>query len=668
MKALILNSGMGIRMGVLASEHPKCMTEISPTETIVSRQLSQLAEAGIDEIVMTTGRYDSVLIKYCQSLNLPIHITYVNNPDYKDTNYIYSIYCAREFLDDDIIIMHGDLVFENEVIDRVIEFDESCMVVSSTKSLPEKDFKAVIENGIITAVGIEFFNNSLTAQPLYKINRSSWNLWLKSICAYCESGNRKVYAEHALNELNGKANIYPLDIRNLLCGEIDNADDLAVITDQLEIVESRTVYMSFSSDMIHGGHISIIKKAERLGKLIIGVMTDEAVASYKRYPLVPASERKKLFMNIKGVYDVVDQNTLSYRENLERIKPDFVVHGDDWKAGFQKPIRDEVTSILSSYGGRLIEYPYAEDPKYHEIDKRAAEEMSLPDVRRSSLKKLLEIKGFITALEAHNGITGLIVEKTVIYKDGKPHQFDAMWISSLCDSTAKGKPDIELVDMTSRFRTVDEIMEVTTKPIIFDGDTGGKSEHFAYTVRSLERMGVSMVIIEDKTGLKRNSLFGIEVEQTQEDIDAFCKKISIGKKAQKSDGFMICARIESLILEKGIDDAILRAKAYVSAGADAIMIHSRKKDPAEVFDFLELFRNENAKTPIVVVPTSFDEVYEDDFMARGANIVIYANHLTRTGFPAMQEAAKCILENHRSKECNDMCMSIKEIINLIPEE
>ncbi|MCR4792611.1 MAG: phosphoenolpyruvate mutase [Lachnospiraceae bacterium] len=668
MKALILNSGMGTRMGLLTSEHPKCMTEISLNETIVSRQLTQLSEAGINDVIMTTGKFDSVLIKYCQSLNLPIHFTFVNNTEYESTNYIYSIFLAKEYLDDDLILMHGDLVFENEVFDKLMDCKKSCMTVSSTKPLPEKDFKAVIKNGIITSVGIEFFNDAMAAQPLYKLQKEDWKKWLDKICEYCESDNRKVYAENALNELCGKANIYPLDVRNLLCGEVDNAEDLSVISKQLEMVENRTVYMSFSTDVLHGGHLAIIKKAERLGRLIIGVLSDEAVASYKRFPLVPASERKMMFSNIKGIYKVVDQNSLSYKDNLLDLKPDYVVHGDDWQQGFQKDIRDEVVSVLASYGGRLVEYTYSEDPKYLEIDNRAKAGLSLPDVRRGRLKKLLEIKGFVTALEAHNGLTGLIVEKTTVFKDGNAHQFDAMWISSLCDSTAKGKPDIELVDMTSRFRTVDEIMEVTTKPIIFDGDTGGKPEHFAYTVRSLERMGVSMVIIEDKTGLKRNSLFGTEVKQTQEDIESFCEKIQIGKKAQKTSGFMICARIESLILEKGMDDAIKRARAFVGAGADAIMIHSRKKDPAEIFEFLQLFRADDKDTPIVLVPTSFDTVYEDEFKEKGANVVIYANQLTRTGFPAMQAAAKSILENRRSKECNEKCMSIKEIITLIPEE
>ena len=420
--------------------------------------------------------------------------------------------------------------------------------------------------------------------------------------------------------------------------------------------------------MIHSGHIEIIRKAEKLGNLIIGVMSDEAVASYKRFPLLPYEERKTMFENITSVTKVVEQKTLSYKDVLEKYRPDIVVHGDDWKEGFQKPLRNEVCTILASYGGQLVEFPYSKNEKYEEIERRARSELSLPDIRRSRLRKMLAAKGLIIAMEAHDGITGLICEKTVISDQGGAHQFDAMWSSSLCDSTAEGKPDIELVDMTSRFRHINEIMEVTTKPIIFDGDTGGLTEHFVYTIRTLERMGVSMIIIENKTGLKKNSLFGTEVTQTQDFIENFCEKIAAGKKAQKTRDFMICARIESLILERGMEDVSARAFAFTRAGADAIMIHSRKKDPSEIFEFVEMFRKEDMLTPIVVVPTSFNTVTEEEFKEKGVNIVIYANQLTRTGFPAMQAAARTILENHRAKEADDMCMSIKDIITLIPEE
>lgn len=668
MKALILNSGQGTRMGILTTNHPKCMTEISFTDTILSRQLRMICEAGIKEVVITTGYYDKILEEYCQSLRLPIKYTFVKNPVYDITNYIYSIYWAREYLDDDILLMHGDLVFENTVFDDVLGSHSSCMTVSSTTALPEKDFKAVIENGRVLKIGTEFFTNSYSAQPLYMLKKKHWKIWLDRIIEFCEAGKTECYAEKAFNEVSDSCYLMAIDVKGRLCAEIDNPEDLSKVTSKLHEIENRTVYMCFSTDVLHSGHISIINKAKRLGKLMIGILSDEAVVSYKRFPLVPYPERRSMFENIAGVYKVVEQNKISYRENLLKYKPDYVVHGDDWKTGFQQPLRDEVIEVLNSYGGKLVEFPYSDDEKYEGLEKRVRAELSTPDVRRARLKRVLSMKGMVTAMEAHSGLTGLIVENIGVEENGGKRQFDAIWISSLCDSTAKGKPDIELVDMTSRFRTIDDICEVTTKPIIFDGDTGGLTEHFVYTVRSLERMGVSMVIIEDKTGLKKNSLFGTEVKQTQASVSEFSEKIRAGKKVQQTKDFMICARIESLILERGIDDALKRAFAYVEAGADAIMIHSRKKSPDEIFDFVENFRKKDKSTPIVVVPTSFSSVTEEEFKKQGINIVIYANQLTRTGFPAMKNAAETILINHRAMECDKKCIPFEDVIRLIPEE
>lgn len=430
----------------------------------------------------------------------------------------------------------------------------------------------------------------------------------------------------------------------------------------------KTVYMSFSTDVIHGGHTEIIKKAAKLGELTIGVLTDEVVASYRRFPMLKYDERVKLLESIKGVKRVVPQKTLSYADNLRRLKPDYVVHGNDWVTGFQKPIREEVIQVLKEYGGKLVEFHYSHSEEYDALERRQREQLSMPDIRRRRLKEILKMKPLVRILEAHNGITGLIVEETTVLQNGETRQFDGMWVSSLCDSTAKGKPDIELLDISARLQTVDEIMDVTTKPIIFDADTGGFIEHFVYNIRTLERMGISAVIVEDKTGLKRNSLFGNEVVQTQESIENFCAKLSAGKAALRTNDFLLIARIESLILEKGMQDALNRAFAYVDAGAAGIMIHSRKKDPTEIFEFCKKFREKDSVTPLVVVPTSFNSVTEEEFEKRGVNIVIYANQLTRSAFPAMQNVAKTILGNHRAKEADEMCMPIKEILTLIPEE
>jgi len=430
----------------------------------------------------------------------------------------------------------------------------------------------------------------------------------------------------------------------------------------------KTVYTCFSTDVIHEGHLNIIKEALKYGRVVVGCLSDKASIRYNRFPTVPEKERLELYKTIENIDSVIIQNDMLYDDVIEYLHPDYIIHGDNWKTGAESAIRAHVESLLATYGGKIIDIPYTFNEEVKKIDLQLKEKLSMPEYRRKRLRQLLQMTPVVKAMEAHSGLTGLIVEKTVIEGDnGRLDQFDAMWISSLCDSTAKGKPDIELVDMTSRFRTIEDITEVTTKPIIFDGDTGGLTEHFVYTVRSLERLGVSAVIIEDKTGLKKNSLFGTEVEQTQDSIENFSAKIAAGKKAQLTDDFMIIARIESLILERGMEDALERAMAFVSAGADGIMIHSRKKDPAEIIEFCDKFRKENQSTPIVVVPSSFNSVTEAELAEHGVNIVIYANQLTRSAFPAMQQTAIDILKHHRAKEVDDRLMSIKQIITLIDE-
>ena len=429
----------------------------------------------------------------------------------------------------------------------------------------------------------------------------------------------------------------------------------------------KTVYTCFCTDIIHDGHLNILNEARKLGRVIVGCLSDKALIRYNRFPTISQEDRVKLYRTLEGVDEVVIQDDMLYDDVITLIQPDYVVHGDNWQSGPECTIRTHVEELVKSYGGELVDIPYTYNEKVKKIDLQLREKLAMPEYRRKRLRQLIEMTPIVKTMEAHSGLTGLIVEKTVVENEGKLDQFDAMWISSLCDSTAKGKPDIELVDMTSRFRTIDDIMEVTTKPIIFDGDTGGLTEHFVYTVRTLERMGVSAVIIEDKKGLKKNSLFGTEVEQTQATIEEFSEKIAAGKKAQLTDDFMIIARIESLILEQGMEDALERAFAFVKAGADGIMIHSRKKDPAEIQEFCDKFRAEDKDTPIVIVPSSFNTITEEELSEHGVNIVIYANQLTRSAFPAMQKTAEDILKHHRAKEVDDRLMSIKEIITLIDE-
>ncbi len=413
--------------------------------------------------------------------------------------------------------------------------------------------------------------------------------------------------------------------------------------------------------------MNILKTAARYGEVYAGVMSDRAMVRFNRFPTVSQERRKEILLETGLVKEILVQEDIMYDMVLKELQPDYVVHGDNWKHSKENIIRENVLQNLAKYGGKLVEVPYTYNETVKKIDANMLEKLAMPEFRRKRLRQVLGMRPIVKALEVHSGLTGLIAEKTVVTTEDGLDQFDAMWISSLCDSTAKGKPDIELVDMSSRIRTIDDVLDVTTKPIILDGDTGGLIEHFVYNVRTLERMGVSAVIIEDKTGLKKNSLFGTEVEQTQDTIENFSAKIRAGKSVLRTDDFMIIARIESLILERGMEDALARAFAYVEAGADGIMIHSRKKEPSEILDFCCRFRRQDRDTPIVVVPTSFNSITEEELAEAGVNIVIYANQLTRSAFPAMQGVAVDILKNHRALEVDERLMPFKDIIRLIDD-
>ena len=429
--------------------------------------------------------------------------------------------------------------------------------------------------------------------------------------------------------------------------------------------DTKTVYVAMSADLIHPGHLNIIKTAGQYGEVIVGVLTDKAIASYKRLPYMDFEQRSTIVENLKGVSRVIPQETLDYVPNLQEIKPDYVVHGDDWKKGVQKKTRQRVIDALAEWGGELIEPTYTAGISSTQLNNALKDIGTTPDIRLRKLRRLLNAKPIVRAMEAHSGLTGLIVEKTKITVKNKNREFDAMWLSSLTDSTNKGKPDIEFVDLTSRLNTINNILEVTTKPIIYDGDSGGIPEHFVFTVRSLERLGVSAVIIEDKTGLKKNSLFESDDLQKQDSIENICHKIQVGKQAQVTPDFMIIARIESLNLGKGVDDALERAQAYIEAGADGIMIHSKEKEPKMLFEFCDRFKEFKKKVPLVAVPSTYSHIKEKELRKRGISIVIYANQLLRSAYPMMEKTAKSILKNRRAKEADKKCLPIKEIISLI---
>lgn len=426
------------------------------------------------------------------------------------------------------------------------------------------------------------------------------------------------------------------------------------------------VYLGMIADVMHPGLTNIIEEGAKYGDVIIGLFTDKAIATHKRLPVLTYEQRETVVRSIKGVSDVVPQNEWSYVENLRRYRPDYIIHGDDWKNGPARKLREEVFKVMDEIGGKVIEIPYTQGINSSKLAEEIEGFGTTPEIRMKRLRRLIDSKPIVRILESHCGLTGLIIEKTVVNVGGEQKQFDGMWSSSLTDSTSKGKPDIEAVDLTTRLHDLNDTLEVTTKPVIFDGDTGGKVEHFVFTVRTLERLGISAVIIEDKVGLKQNSLFGTDAVQTQDTIDGFCSKIRAGKEAQITEDFMIIARCESLIAGKPLEDALERCRAYVQAGADGIMIHSKNKDGQDIKEFCERFRETDINTPIVAVPTTYNQFTEEELASWGINIVIYANHLLRSAYPAMVDCARSILEHGRSLEANEMCMPIKDILSLIP--
>lgn len=429
----------------------------------------------------------------------------------------------------------------------------------------------------------------------------------------------------------------------------------------------KIVYVGMCADLIHHGHINIISEARKLGKVVVGLLTDEAIASYKRVPLLNFEQRKQIVENIVGVYKVIPQETLDYVENLEKIRPDYVVHGDDWKTGVQRETRERVIRTLNHWGGKLVEPKYTDGISCTQLINQATQGGVSTSYRIKELRRLLEVRPVVRILEAHNGLTGLIAEKTKIIEVNRTLEFDGMWESSLTDSASKGKPDTAAVDVTSRLQTIEQILEVTTKPLIVDADNGGPSEHFVFTVKSLERLGISAVIIEDKIGLKRNSLFGTDLEQTQDSIEEFSEKINRGKKSQVTNDFMIIARIESLIIKKGMEDALKRANAYIKAGADGIMIHSKEKTPREIFEFCKGYRKFNYRVPLVAIPSTYSSVKETALQREGIRIVIYANQLLRSSYPAMVKTAESILKHGCAAEADKKyCMTIDEVLKLIP--
>ena len=433
-------------------------------------------------------------------------------------------------------------------------------------------------------------------------------------------------------------------------------------------MKKKIVYVGLSADILHEGHINILKTASKLGDVTVGLLTDEAISSYKNIPYLDFKQRLIILQNIRYVKKVIPQKTLDYVENLKALKPNYVVHGDDWKKGVQRKTRARVIKVLKGWSGKLVEPKYTKNISSTLIKNKISELASSPQNRVSRLRRLMRTKDIVRVLESHNSLTGLIVENLKIIKKKNVLEFDGMWSSSLTDSATKGKPDNSSVDFSSRISSLNDMMDVTTKLLIFDADNGGQLEHLPFLIRSLERSGVSAIIMEDKVGLKKNSLFKNQTNTKQDKPELFSKKINKICKSRSSKDFLVIARIESFILGKGINDALKRAEIYSKAGADGILIHSKEKTPKEIFSFAKRFKKSKNFIPLVSVPSTYSKVHEKDLIKNGFKIVIYANHLLRAAYPAMEFAAKKILENGRSFDIENKIIPINKIINLIKND
>jgi phosphoenolpyruvate mutase len=432
-----------------------------------------------------------------------------------------------------------------------------------------------------------------------------------------------------------------------------------------KIKDKDIVYVGLAADIIHNGHINILNVASKYGVIVVGLLTDNAISSYKRFPLLSYKQRYLIVKNLKHVAKVIPQKSSDYTHNLNLLKPKYVVHGDDWKEGINKKNRQKVISTLKKWSGKLIEPKYTKNISSSEIKEKIKKIGTTSEIRISKLRRLLKSKDIVRVLECHNPITGLIVENINYSEKNKFYEFDCMWSSSLTDSVSRGMPDNQSVDYSTRIQGINDIFNVTTKPLIFDIDNGGQIEHLPNIVKKLERAGVSALIMEDKVGLKKNSLFSDQKNVKQDSIKSFCKKIIKAKNSTLSDDFFVISRIESLILGKSVNDALKRAIAYSKAGTDCIMIHSKEKNPKQIFEFSQRFLKTKFARPLVAVPSTYSKTYERELIKNGFSIVIYANHLLRSSYFSMVNTAKQILKNKRSFETEKSITPLSKILELI---
>jgi phosphoenolpyruvate phosphomutase len=432
------------------------------------------------------------------------------------------------------------------------------------------------------------------------------------------------------------------------------------------MIDQKTVFVVMSAEIFHPGHLNIIKVARDLGEVTVGLATDRFNARYKRLTLMSYEDRKAIVENINGVKNVIAQDTLDLAPILRELRPDYFVHGDDWKFGPLKAVRQQVLEVMQEWGGVLVEPPYTEGISSTKLNAAWRSIGATPETRIRHFRRMLEFQPVVRLLEVHNSLSGIIIERTLVEGNERDKEFDGMWYSDLTDSLAKGKPNSSFVDLTSRINTIHGILESTTKPLIVEAGNGGITEHFVSTVKTLERLGVSAVVIADKVGYE-GAVFSLNGnEPVQEDVNDFARKIASGKKTQVNKDFSIITQINSLVMHEDVENALRRARVYIEAGVDALMIHSNVETLTDFFEFCRSYRNLEDKVPLLAAIPARSSLDEDQLISAGVQFIVYPDQLLRAAYTSMLNAAKTLLIQARASDVDELYAPISEICDFVP--
>ncbi len=405
----------------------------------------------------------------------------------------------------------------------------------------------------------------------------------------------------------------------------------------------KTVYVGMSADLVHPGHINLLREAASLGRVTVGLLTDRAISSYKRMPFLTFEQRRAVIEHIAFVTAVVPQDTLDYTDNLRLLRPDFVVHGDDWRNGVQAQTRRRVLDVLREWGGTLVEPPYTEGISSTALRMAAMDIGFAPGVRQRRLRRMLDCKPLVRVMQAHDGLSAHIVDRLEETTQGAPREYDAIWVDSLAGAPIRGKPDPLPFDLSSRLVTLHEILDATTKPLICNAGGAGHAAGVTAAVRTLERIGVSAIVIDTEVTDRRAVPAMAASAPPQDDMAAFIREIAAARDARVTPDFMIIARINDRTRDCGADRMMARAAAGVDAGADAVMCDSDPVNPDGIFDLCRRYRRLMNGHPLLVGLSGTEGLQEHDLASAGASMVVYTDTLLRAAREAMISAASQVL-------------------------